>query len=202
MEQYERNWKNYYEILQVSPNAEISIITAAYKRLARVYHPDANKSHQASQRMRDINEAYETLCDSIKRKQYDIVYKKKFGTQETEEAEKTDEQIIINAMRYVAEEAERGLNRNQIVEKLIKNGWSYDIAVQIVVRVFEYRSEIKRKAGGKQIGCGLLMLIIGGIITWLTYEAASEGGTYIVTTGLFIVGGITFIIGFFRWLTS
>jgi len=40
MEQYERNWKDYYEILQVSRNAEPSIITAAYRRLAQAYHPD------------------------------------------------------------------------------------------------------------------------------------------------------------------
>jgi hypothetical protein len=41
MEQYQRSWKNYYEILQVSPNAETSVISAAYKRLAHDYHPDA-----------------------------------------------------------------------------------------------------------------------------------------------------------------
>ena len=40
MEQYERNWKNYYEILQVSPHAEPEGITAAFKKLAQKYHPD------------------------------------------------------------------------------------------------------------------------------------------------------------------
>ena len=43
MEQYEINWKNYYEILQVSPNAEPSVIAAVYKKLAQQYHPDAAK---------------------------------------------------------------------------------------------------------------------------------------------------------------
>jgi DnaJ-class molecular chaperone len=40
MEQDKRGWKDYYEILQVSPHAELSVISAAYRRLAQSYHPD------------------------------------------------------------------------------------------------------------------------------------------------------------------
>ncbi|MBI5054814.1 MAG: DnaJ domain-containing protein, partial [Chloroflexi bacterium] len=49
--------KDYYEILQVSPNAELEVIEAAYKRLARKYHPDYNESPDAVQRMQELNEA-------------------------------------------------------------------------------------------------------------------------------------------------
>ncbi len=41
MEQGRRGRKDYYEILQVSPHAEPSVISAAYRRLAQTYHPDA-----------------------------------------------------------------------------------------------------------------------------------------------------------------
>ena len=57
MEQYELNWKNYYEILQVSPNAELPVIIAAYRRLAQAYHPDTAKKSVASERMADINDS-------------------------------------------------------------------------------------------------------------------------------------------------
>jgi curved DNA-binding protein CbpA len=77
---YERHWKNYYEILQVSPNAEASVIAAAYKRLAQVYHPDMQGS-TSSAKMTDINEAYEILSDPVKRTEYDRAYRMRHTSQ-------------------------------------------------------------------------------------------------------------------------
>lgn len=63
-------WKDYYKILQVDPSAEQEVIKAAYNRLSRKYHPDVNKGPAANERMKDINEAFETLGDPEKRKRY------------------------------------------------------------------------------------------------------------------------------------
>lgn len=63
--------KDYYEILQVSPNAEPEVIKAAYRRLARKYHPDIDKSPEAAERMKEINAAYDILSDPAKRAAYD-----------------------------------------------------------------------------------------------------------------------------------
>jgi len=63
--------KDHYEILQVSPNAEPEVIAAAYRRLARKYHPDVNKSPEAGKRMKEINAAYDVLRDPAKRASYD-----------------------------------------------------------------------------------------------------------------------------------
>jgi len=60
-----------YEILQVSPNAEPEVIEAAYRRLARKYHPDVNPSPDAAARMKEINWAYEILSDPQKRAMHD-----------------------------------------------------------------------------------------------------------------------------------
>ena len=60
-----------YESLQVSRHAEIEVITAAYRSLARKYHPDKNTSPVSTQRMQEINAAYEILKDPLKRKGYD-----------------------------------------------------------------------------------------------------------------------------------
>jgi len=61
-----------YEILQVSPSAEIEVIEAAYRRLARKYHPDTNPSPDATSKMKDLNWAYEVLGDTVSRRRYDL----------------------------------------------------------------------------------------------------------------------------------
>ncbi len=62
---------NLYEVLQVSPNADTEIIDAAYRRLARLYHPDVNHAPDAEERFKRINEAYSILSDTNKRRDYD-----------------------------------------------------------------------------------------------------------------------------------
>ena len=62
---------DYYEILQVSPKAGPEVIDAAYRRLARRYHPDVNPSEAADERMRELNQALEILLDPRKRADYD-----------------------------------------------------------------------------------------------------------------------------------
>ena len=64
-------YKDYYEILGVSRDANQQTIKSAYRKLARKYHPDVNKSPDAQAKFKDINEAYEVLGDETKRKRYD-----------------------------------------------------------------------------------------------------------------------------------
>ena len=60
-----------YEILQVHPSAEREVVEAAFRRLARMYHPDVNNSPDANERMKALNLAYEILGDPAKRADYD-----------------------------------------------------------------------------------------------------------------------------------
>lgn len=62
---------NLYEILHISQDAPEEIIKLAYKGLAQKYHPDRYKGADANEKMVQIREAYETLIDPIKRKNYD-----------------------------------------------------------------------------------------------------------------------------------
>ena len=63
--------EDYYRILQVHFLAEPEVIESAYKRLAKKYHPDVNRTAGAEVRMKKLNEAYETLRDSARRRSYD-----------------------------------------------------------------------------------------------------------------------------------
>ena len=66
-------YKDYYEILGVQRDATQQAIKSSYRKLARKYHPDVNKSKDAQEKFKDINEAYEVLGDEQKRKRYDTL---------------------------------------------------------------------------------------------------------------------------------
>lgn len=63
--------RDYYEVLGVQRDADDNAIKSAYRKLARQYHPDVNKSEDAEERFKEINEAYEVLSDPDKRGAYD-----------------------------------------------------------------------------------------------------------------------------------
>ena len=64
-------FKDYYDILGVSPGADADLIKTAYRKLARKYHPDVSKEKNAEERFKDVNEAYDVLRDPEKRRTYD-----------------------------------------------------------------------------------------------------------------------------------
>ena len=61
---------DYYQILQVKPTATNVEIKTAYRKLAKLFHPDKNPT--AEEKFRIIKEAYETLIDEVSRNRYDI----------------------------------------------------------------------------------------------------------------------------------
>lgn len=66
----EEHFVNYYEILQISPNADRETIERVYRLLARRYHPDNTKTGD-SEKFNQLTKVYRTLSDPKKRKDYD-----------------------------------------------------------------------------------------------------------------------------------
>jgi hypothetical protein len=72
--------EDYYAILGIAPGATTRQVKTAYRKLAKVHHPDANPGDPgAAARFRQITEAYETLIDAVRRKAYDYLYKHLYG---------------------------------------------------------------------------------------------------------------------------
>lgn len=67
--------KDFYAVLGVSEDASDDDIKKAYRSLAMKYHPDRNDEAGAADKFKDVNEAYQTLSDPKKRKEYDMLRK-------------------------------------------------------------------------------------------------------------------------------
>ncbi len=82
--------RGYYAILGVSEDANFQEIKKSYRKLAKKYHPDRNKSANAEETIKKINEAFETLSDRRKRKQYDLESSNIFDLEESNNGEKEE----------------------------------------------------------------------------------------------------------------
>ncbi len=66
--------KDYYALLEIEFGATEEEIRKAYRRLVKEYHPDHNDDPQAARKFIEITEAYETLTDPVRRREYDRQY--------------------------------------------------------------------------------------------------------------------------------
>ena len=66
--------KDFYKLLGISYDADIEQIKSAYRKLVKIYHPDANKGNKESaEKFKELKEAYEVLISPTKKKQYDVM---------------------------------------------------------------------------------------------------------------------------------
>ncbi|RUU06847.1 J domain-containing protein, partial [Mesorhizobium sp. M7A.T.Ca.TU.009.01.3.2] len=81
---------DYYEVLEVSPNANSETLERIFRYFAMRYHPDNSETGDEA-RFSEIVEAHNTLKDPVKRAQYDIAYRDHAGLRRelTEEASNT-----------------------------------------------------------------------------------------------------------------
>lgn len=108
--------KNYYEILEVSTDATTSEIKSAYRKLARMYHPDVNKDAKAIDIFKEITAAYETLCNDLERRKYNTIHnifcskftntKNTFEKKEPNQEQKKNQEEIKQATTSKTEKSE------------------------------------------------------------------------------------------------
>ena len=144
--------KDYYSILGVPREAEVELIKATYLALSKIYHPDVFRGDKkfALKRMQDINEAYETLSNAKRRKEYDD--KMQYKSDETSfddndfEDEQSSYQVIIRESWEFAKEYFPSIeNRYQELKTInINLAWQFQV-LTVETKSFEYADEISGK---------------------------------------------------------
>lgn len=116
--------RGYYAILGVSHNANFLEIKKSYRKLAKKYHPDRNKSPLAEETIKKINEAFEILSDRRKRKQYDLeasnIYDANDSTFEEKE-ENLSDHIQRNSYDLTKSESKSNLGHDNLLLDTIKS---------------------------------------------------------------------------------
>ena len=95
---------------------------------------------------------------------------------------------------------------NEILDELEESGVPRSVCQKILDKAKGEIKKIKKSAHREVAGTYLLkgsgFLALGAIITGITYSMASGGGHYVITTGLFAVGGIYIVYGLFKFLLN
>lgn len=157
--------KTPYDVLEISEKASEAEIKSAFRRLAKAYHPDVNNGVQNSKEIfQEVAEAYATLSDPIAKEYWDEEIKNNFSglSNSKKDFEK------FHDIKATAEDI-----RDYI------NGINEEIR--------PYKEIAKRTAM-----IGMAWLVGGLVVTLGTYMAAvnSGGGTYVITWGAILFGGI------------
>ena len=115
--------------------------------------------------------------------------------------------------RYVVSSLSRGDSPEQIRDEMVSvygdaNKWAEDYVKTVQRRIVEQLKQSTegraaiRRAHARQMLFGLLWLVGGGVITLLTFSAASGGGFSFVFWGAIVWGGISFVRGLFGWMAN
>ena len=109
--------KDYYAILGVHPSAEKVVIDAAYKALAKRYHPDKNQNdaETAKRQMQEINEAYEILSDENEKKIIQVLWLMKGHFQVAKHLSK-----VVNMNNFLKGQVQ-SLQHKKLVDQMLSN---------------------------------------------------------------------------------
>ena len=116
--------RGYYAILGVSQDANFQEIKKSYRKLAKKYHPDRNKSPHAEEIIKKINEAFEALSDRRKRKQYDRESSNIFDQKDSnneENEENLSHQKQTNSYKFAKPQSENNLGYDNLLLDTIRS---------------------------------------------------------------------------------
>ena len=114
----------YYAIIGVSQDANFQEIKKSYRKLAKKYHPDRNKSAHAEETIKKINEAFETLSDRRKRKEYDRESYNIFDQKDSNNEEKEEslsDQTQTNSHKFAKLESENNLGYDNLLLDTVRS---------------------------------------------------------------------------------
>ena len=115
--------RGYYAIFGISQDANFQEIKKSYRKLAKKYHPDRNKSPHAEETIKKINEAFEILSDKRKRKQYDLessnIFDQKDQNNDEEEGNSSNKQI--NSYKFASADSKSNVGYDNLFLDTIRS---------------------------------------------------------------------------------
>lgn len=170
----------WYEILEVSENASPEVIEKAYKVLVKKYHPDlqtGDSKAEAEKKMKQINEAYDILSNSEKRKEYDFELNQLREQEERKKQEKfytSNQNDNADFMDYVKNRRAYHKRLQKEEEKMQEDlNKEYQNAYENYLQSLGYR--IKRGWTKERIrDIFIVLLIMAGIIAILWFIPPSH----------------------------
>jgi molecular chaperone DnaJ len=113
--------QGHYAILGVSQNANFQEIRKSYRKLAKKYHPDRNKSPNAEETIKKINQAFEVLSDRRKRKQYDLEASNIFDARDSKYKENLSDQNQRKSYNFTKAESKSNHGYDNLLLDTIKS---------------------------------------------------------------------------------
>jgi hypothetical protein len=144
--------KDYYKILEVNDTASPEVIQAAYKVLAKKYHPDCSSGGDKAlkeARMKEINNAKETLLNPIEREKYDSLLRK--------EKQKYNQEVIEYKVEQHREK-ERAIKERESKRKEYKNDTIPGVVFGSFSGFFGLFKNTKKNAG-IIVACAILFIL-------------------------------------------
>ena len=137
-----------------------------------------------------IAEAYSVLGDAANRVEYDRTLEEGATYHERPiDPEMAAAMFFQEMLNLAFELTMQNVPRSRIAEALMKKGCPPEIAKRIAQGVENQRKSSVRKAAGRAFIWASVLIIVGIIVTAVSYNVAASGGVYIVTVGLFLSGG-------------
>jgi curved DNA-binding protein CbpA len=199
--------ETHYEVLGVAQTATTDEIKNAYRQQAFRWHPDKNQgSKESEERFKRIAGAYAVLADPTARAQYDQLIREGSGAADRfkpdVDAASAAEMFLREMVELAFELTFLNVPCSKIADALVERGCPQLIASEIARGVEAHRKVAVRKAAGGSLAWAAGLIILGAIITAASYSAAEPGGQYLVTTGLFVVGGYKLLKALFHLLSG
>lgn len=190
---------DYYELLGIKNDASVEEIKKAYRDMVKKYHPDINKSSDASKIIISLNEAKETLLDEDKRKEYDellneIKYSKQYTTskenntykEKTKEYKENYSESYVTRWQFLMTYFKFG--KDKVIFKIIKTflvmlNYLFFLFIKIFALIVLFIVEVFEEIIDYAVG----IIVLLGILAIFVLEQDISMGIILIIIGFLIM---------------
>jgi len=165
--------KDYYKILGINNDADYQTIKSAYRNLIKKYHPDVNKSEDASEKFIGIHEAFSILRDKVKRDVYDQAYQRYYNNDDVNNSV-NQEDIDKDFVKWISDSLKQAKDlMKQPLTKKVETVYNTFMNVMMIVIGF-----VMFFTGLAGLPVGIVAMLMGFLLLWSVYDKFQESKTF------------------------